>query len=75
MYDVPGNDSCPTSGTTMRVPVKSHRSPACAVSTASARKIISTLKIIITLYYSEVYILTCTYIQFYPISVFDIVIT
>ena len=40
---IPGVDSCATSGTTISVPVKSHLSPAWACSTASARKIISTL--------------------------------
>jgi len=39
----PGNDMLPTSGTTIRVPTKSQRSPACAVSTASALRITSTL--------------------------------
>jgi len=34
----------PTSGTTIRVPTKSQRSPACAVSTASALRITSTLQ-------------------------------
>lgn len=38
---VPGVLSWETSGTTMRVPVKSQRSPACAVSTASALRTIS----------------------------------
>ena len=39
----PGMLICATSGTTIRVPVKSHLSPACACSTASARSTISTL--------------------------------
>ena len=34
-----------TSGTTIRVPIKSHLSPACALSTASARKITSRLQL------------------------------
>ena len=42
---IPGVASWATSGTTIKVPVKSHLSPACACSTASARRIISTLKI------------------------------
>lgn len=41
---LPGVESCATSGTTISVPVKSHLSPACACSTASALRIISTLK-------------------------------
>ena len=36
--------SCDTSGTTMRVPVKSHLSPACTISTASARRTTSRLQ-------------------------------
>lgn len=40
---VPGNDIVATSGTTMRVPVKSLLSPAWAHSTASALRITSTL--------------------------------
>ena len=43
----PGEAIEPTSGTTISVPVKSQRSPACAVSTASARNMTSTLKITI----------------------------
>ncbi|WAR04700.1 NOMO2-like protein [Mya arenaria] len=39
-----GMDMQLTSGTTMSVPVKSHLSPAWAISTASARKTISTLQ-------------------------------
>ena len=39
----PGIDMLPTSGTTISVPTKSHRSPACAVSTASALRMTSTL--------------------------------
>ena len=42
---LPGVESCATSGTTISVPVKSHLSPAWACSTASALRIISTLKI------------------------------
>ena len=41
--DLPGMDMDPTSGTTIKVPVKSHLSPAWAVSTASALRITSTL--------------------------------
>uniref|UniRef100_A0A6B0UYH9 Putative secreted protein n=1 Tax=Ixodes ricinus TaxID=34613 RepID=A0A6B0UYH9_IXORI len=40
----PGVAICPTSGTTMRVPVKSQRSPAWATSTASALTTTSTLR-------------------------------
>lgn len=40
----PGMLRADTSGTTIRVPVKSQRSPACARSTASARTTTSTLK-------------------------------
>lgn len=40
---LPGEAIVATSGITISVPVKSDLSPACAVSTASALKTISTL--------------------------------
>ena len=42
--EIPGADSCETSGTTMSMPVKSHLSPGCASSTHSPRTITSTLQ-------------------------------
>ena len=40
---LPGTCNFDTSGTTIKVPIKSHLSPACACSTVSALKIISKL--------------------------------
>lgn len=45
-WDLPGVASWLTSGTTMRVPINSHRSPGWASSTASARRRISILSTI-----------------------------
>ena len=57
---LPGIDMEPTSGTTINVPVKSHLSPAWAVSTASARNTISTLQVqtmgSLMSYFSPVYL-------------------
>ena len=64
---VPGVESCATSGTTISVPVKSHLSPACACSTASALRIISTLEIIIMKLATLVYFVLFLY--FHKITV------
>ena len=52
---LPGVEICATSGTTIRLPVKSHLSPAWACSTASALKITSTLKKKFTKFTSKFY--------------------